>query len=108
MKITGVRLDNLAVCEYAIKHLHESIGNKTTITAKEFFEVNDKAIVAWVTSLHRCFPEPPPPPPMAPPPEEDVEEEHETVNITTPSSCISPLQPISLYFISNLLLQGGA
>jgi len=78
VKITGVRLDNLAVCEYAIKHLHESIGNKTTITAKEFFEVNDKAIVAWVTSLHRCFPEPPPPPPMAPPPEEDVEEEHET------------------------------
>jgi len=79
--ITGVRLDNLAVCEYAIQYLHKQIHVKVTITAKEFFECNEKAIIGWITGMERKFPEAPPPPATTasekPHAEEEAQEEEE-------------------------------
>lgn len=40
VKITGVRLDNLAVCEHYITELHKMNHIHVTITAKEFFEAH--------------------------------------------------------------------
>jgi len=81
VQITGVRLDNLAVCEYAINYLHKQLGLKVTITAKEFFDCNEKAISGWISRLAREFPPEPPPPSSQPPRAEKEAEEEEAPQV---------------------------
>jgi len=65
--LPGIRLDNLAVCEHVIRTDGNLSEMGASITAKEFFEVNEKAILAWLTPVQKNYPVPPPPPPAPPP-----------------------------------------